>query len=104
MLSTVEVFSLCVCVCVGGGGVGVGGSGVACCIIERIFSVKGLLRIYIYPWQSSCSSERNGLSNVGRGSLKEHSFEIISKYIHWLMRRRRLNVFLFLALPAILFI
>ena len=40
------------------------------------------------------------VSNVGRGSPKKHSCEIISKSIHWLRRRRRFKV-LFLALAAI---
>ena len=47
--------------------------------------------------------ERDGLSNFGRLSLKEHSCEIISKSMHRLRRRSRLKVFLFLALAAILF-
>ena len=46
--------------------------------------------------------ERNGLSNFGRQSSKEHSCIIISKLMHWLRRRSRLKVFLFLALAAIL--
>ena len=44
-----------------------------------------------------------GLSNFGRGSPKEPSCKIISKSMHWLRRRSRLKVFLFLALEAILF-
>ena len=47
--------------------------------------------------------ERNGLSNFGRKSAKEHSCEIISKSMHKLRGRSRLKVFLFLALVAILF-
>ena len=47
--------------------------------------------------------ERNGLSNFGRQSPKEHSCVIISKSMHWLRRRGRLKVYLFLALAAILF-
>ena len=49
------------------------------------------------------SSERNGLSNFGRGSPEEHSWIIIAKSIHCLRRRIHLNVFLFLAQAAILF-
>ena len=47
--------------------------------------------------------ERNGLSTIGRGSAKEPSCKIISKSMHWLRRRSRLKIFLFLALAAILF-
>ena len=43
------------------------------------------------------------MSNFGRHSPKEHSCIIISKSMHWLRRRSRLKVFLFLALAAILF-
>ena len=44
--------------------------------------------------------EQNDLSNFGRQSPKEHSCIIISKSMHWLRRRSRLKVFLFLALAA----
>ena len=47
--------------------------------------------------------EQNGLSNFGGQSPKEHSCIIISNSMHWLRRRSRLKVFLFLALAAILF-
>ena len=47
--------------------------------------------------------ERNRLSNFGRGSPKKPSCKIISKSRHWLRRKSRLRVFLFLALAAILF-
>ena len=47
--------------------------------------------------------ERNGLSNFGGQSPKEHSCIIISKSMHWLRRRSPLKLFLFLALAAILF-
>ena len=40
---------------------------------------------------------------VGGQSPKEHSCKIISKSMHWLRRRSHLNVFLFLAMAAILF-
>ena len=51
-------------------------------------------RVAIFLWQPSCSSERNGLSNVARGSPKDHSCEIISKSVH-LLRRRRFKVCFF---------
>ena len=35
-------------------------------------------------WQPSCSTERNGLSNFGRGSPEEPSCQIISESRHWL--------------------
>ena len=47
--------------------------------------------------------ERNGLSNFGGQSPKEHSCIIITKSMNWLRRRSRLKVFLFLALATILF-
>ena len=47
--------------------------------------------------------ERNDLSNFGGQSPKEHSCIIISKSMHWLRRRSRIKVVLFLALVAILF-
>ena len=47
--------------------------------------------------------ERNGLSNFGGQSPKVHSCIIISNSMHWLRRRSRLKVFVFLALAAILF-
>ena len=47
--------------------------------------------------------ERNGLSNFGGQSPKEHSCIIFLKSMYWLRRRSRLKVFLFLALVAILF-
>ena len=47
--------------------------------------------------------DQNSSSNFGRGSPKEHSWIYIPKSIHWLRRRCRLQVFLFLALVAILF-
>ena len=46
--------------------------------------------------------EQNGLISFGRQSPKEH-YIIISKSMHWLRRRSRLKVFLFLVLAAILF-
>ena len=61
------------------------------------------LIFYLKPWRPFCSMETNGLSNFGRGSPKEHASVIISKSIYWIRRRGRLNVFLFLALAAILF-
>ena len=42
-------------------------------------------------------------SNIGRRSPKEHFCEIILKSDHW-PRRCHLNIFLFLAVAAILFI
>ena len=49
-------------------------------------------------------NEEKYLSNIGRGSPKEHSCEIISKSVHWFSIRSHLKVFfLFLALAAILF-
>ena len=50
-----------------------------------------------------CLAERNHLGNFGRGSPKEHSCEIISKFIQWPRRRCRFKVILFLAPVAILF-
>ena len=47
--------------------------------------------------------EQNDFSNFGKGSHKEHFFEIILKSGHWSRRRCHLKVFLFLALVAILF-
>ena len=47
--------------------------------------------------------EWNGLISFGRQIPKEHFCIIISKSMHWLRRRSRLKVFLFLALAAILF-
>ena len=47
--------------------------------------------------------EQNGLISFDRQSPKEHFYIIISKSMHWLRRRSRLKVFLFLALAAILF-
>ena len=47
--------------------------------------------------------ERNCLSNFGRGLPKEYSCIITSKSIPWLRQRSRLNIFLFIALVAILF-
>ena len=47
--------------------------------------------------------ERNGLSNFGGQSPKEHSCIIISKSMNWLRRRNCLKVFLFQSLVAILF-
>ena len=43
------------------------------------------------------------MSNFGRHSPKEHSCIFFLKSMHWLRRRSRLKVFLFLALAAILF-
>ena len=43
-----------------------------------------------------------GLRNFVGQSPKEHSCKIISESMHWLRRRSRLKVFLFLALAAIL--
>ena len=43
------------------------------------------------------------MSNVGGGSCEEQGSVIISKSNHWLKRRSRLKVFLFLALAAMLF-
>ena len=47
--------------------------------------------------------ERKGLSNFGGQSPKEHSCISISKSMNWLRRRSRFQIFLFLALAAILF-
>ena len=49
--------------------------------------------------------ERNGLSNFGRQSPKEHSCEIISKSVHRFssLEKKLLSIFLFIALAAILF-
>ena len=46
--------------------------------------------------------EQNHFSSFGRGSFKEHFYEIILKLDHWPTSRCRENVFLFLALVAIL--
>ena len=43
------------------------------------------------------SSEWNDLSNFGRGSPKEYSYEIILKLGKWTWRRCRFKVFLYLA-------
>ena len=43
------------------------------------------------------------MSNFGKQSPKEHSCIFIPKSMHWLRRRSRLKIFLFLALAAILF-
>ena len=48
--------------------------------------------------------ERNGLSNFGRQSPKEHSCEIISKTVTDLAEEVVKSIFLFIALAAILFI
>ena len=47
--------------------------------------------------------ERNGLSNFGGQSPKEHSCIIISKSMNWLRRRSCFKIFLFLALATILY-
>ena len=47
--------------------------------------------------------ERNGLSNFGRLSSKEHSCEIISNLSTDLAEEVVKNIFLFIALAAILF-
>ena len=47
--------------------------------------------------------ERNGLSNFGRQSPKEHSCEIISKSVHQFSREVVKSLFLFIAMAAILF-
>ena len=47
--------------------------------------------------------ERNGLSNFGRQSPKEHSCKIISKSVHSLAEEVVKSIFLFIALAAILF-
>ena len=45
----------------------------------------------------------NGFSNFGGQSPKEPSYKIILRSMHWLRKKSRLKVFLFLALAAILF-
>ena len=69
------------------------------------FSRRSHLKLFsIYsPGGHFLQTERNGLSNFCRQSLKEHSCIIISKSMNWLRRRSHLKVFLFLALAAILF-
>ena len=47
--------------------------------------------------------ERNGFSNFGRQSPKEHSCEIISKSVTNLAEEVVKSIFLFIALAAILF-
>ena len=59
--------------------------------------------LFLQLWQPSCSTERNGLSNFGRGSPKEHSCEIISKSVNDLAEEVVKSLFLFIALAAILF-
>ena len=49
------------------------------------------------------SAERNDFSNFGSGSPEKHFCEINLKSSHWPRSRCRLNVFLLLALVAILF-
>ena len=51
-----------------------------------------LISIYS-PGSHFVPQERNGLSNFGKQSSKEHSCIIISKSMHWLRRRSRLKVF-----------
>ena len=47
--------------------------------------------------------ERNGLSNFGRESSKEHSYENIKKSVYRFSRSRLKLFFLFIALAAMLF-
>ena len=58
--------------------------------------------LFLQLWRPSCSTERNGLSNFGRGSPKEHSCEIIQNLSTDLAEVVK-NLFLFIALAAILF-
>ena len=59
--------------------------------------------LFLQLWRPTCSTERNGLSNFGRGLPKKHSCEIISKSVHRFSRRVVNSLFLFIALAAILF-
>ena len=50
------------------------------------------MRFSVYsPDDHLVQQSKNGLSNSGRGSPKEHFCEIISKSVHWFGRRSRLK-------------
>ena len=59
--------------------------------------------LFLQLWRPACSTERNGLSNFGRGSPKEHSCEIIQNLSTNLAEEVVKSLFLFIALAAILF-
>ena len=67
----------------------------------KIFLFLALVPI-LFSGAPFCSVEWNHFTNFGRASLKEHFCEIILQSGHW-PRRYCLQVFLFLALVAILF-
>ena len=60
--------------------------------------------LFLQLRRTSCSTERNGLSNFGRGSPKVYSCEIISKSVqNDLAEEAVKSLFLFIVLAAILF-
>ena len=49
--------------------------------VELEMPVKGLFLVLV--WWPFCSVAQNHFRNFGRGSFKEHFYEIILKLVHW---------------------